>query len=98
MHLKQGVTNRTCLNESHHWYNHIAQWCSFLFMEGTRKLVAPAALKSALRISLLSTGSVPRMFVYQASTLTQNDTGPVGPITPSIYWSCKIFTGPTFFL
>ena len=34
----------------------------------------------------------------QASTLTQNDTGPVGPLTPSIYWSCKMFTGPTFFL
>ena len=34
----------------------------------------------------------------QASTLTQNDTGPVGPVTPSICWSCKIFTGPTFFL
>ena len=28
----------------------------------------------------------------QASTLTQNDTGPVGPVTPSIYWSCKMFT------
>ena len=36
-------------------------------------------------------------FNLQASTLTQNDTGPVGPVTPSIYWSCKIFTGPTFF-
>ena len=35
---------------------------------------------------------------WQASTLTQNDTGPVGPVTPSIYWSCKIFTGPAFFL
>ena len=35
---------------------------------------------------------------YQASTLTQNDTGPVGPVTPSIYWSYKMFTGPTFFL
>ena len=34
----------------------------------------------------------------QASTLTQDDTGPVGPVTPSIYWSCKRFTGPTFFL
>ena len=34
----------------------------------------------------------------QASTLTQNDTVPVGPVTPSICWSCKIFTGPTFFL
>ena len=34
----------------------------------------------------------------QASKLTQNDTGPVGPVTPSIYWSCKFFTGPTFFL
>ena len=34
----------------------------------------------------------------QASTLTQNDTGPVGPVTPSICWSCKLFTGPTFFL
>ena len=38
-------------------------------------------------------------FVHeQASMLTQNDTGPVGPVTPSIYWSCKMFTGPTFFL
>ena len=34
----------------------------------------------------------------QDSTLTQNDTGPVGPVTPSICWSCKILTGPTFFL
>ena len=34
----------------------------------------------------------------QASTLTQNDTGPVGPVTPSIYSSCEIFTGPSFFL
>ena len=34
----------------------------------------------------------------QASTLTHNDTGPVGPVTPSIYWSCKNFTGPIFFL
>ena len=34
----------------------------------------------------------------QASTLTQNDTGPVGPVTPNIYWSCEMFTGPTFFL
>ena len=33
--------------------------------------------------------------MQQASTLTQNDTGPVGPVTPRIYWSCKIFTGPT---
>ena len=44
--------------------------------------------------------SYPRNVInkLQASTLTQNDTGPVGPVTPSIYWSCKIFTGPTFFL
>ena len=34
---------------------------------------------------------------YQASTLTQNGTGPVGPVTPRIYWSCKFFTGPTNF-
>ena len=27
--------------------------------------------------------------------LTQSVTGPVGPVTPSIYWSCKISTGPT---
>ena len=33
----------------------------------------------------------------QASTLTQNGTGPVGPVTLRIYWSCKIFTGPTIF-
>ena len=36
--------------------------------------------------------------IRQASTLTQNDTGPIGPVTPSIYWSCEMFTGPTFFL
>ena len=36
--------------------------------------------------------------IMQASTLTQNHTGPVGPVTPSICWSCKLFTGPTFFL
>ena len=39
-----------------------------------------------------------RSLPLQASTLTQNETGPVGPVTPSIYWSCKMFTGPTFFL
>ena len=33
----------------------------------------------------------------QASTLTQNGTGPVGPVSPRIYWSCKNFTGPTNF-
>ena len=33
----------------------------------------------------------------QASTLTQHVTGHVGPVTPSIYWSCKIFTGCTIF-
>ena len=41
------------------------------------------------------------IYIYvrvQASTLTQNNTGPVGPVTPSICWSCKMFTGPTFFL
>ena len=35
--------------------------------------------------------------VLQASMLTQTVTGPVGPVTPRIYWSCKIFTGPTIF-
>ena len=29
--------------------------------------------------------------------LTQTVTGPVGPVTPRIYWSCKNFTGPTIF-
>ena len=33
----------------------------------------------------------------QASTLTQTVTGPVGPVTPRIYWSSKDFTGPTIF-
>ena len=31
----------------------------------------------------------------QASTLTQTDAGPVGPVTSRIYWSFKICTGPT---
>ena len=31
----------------------------------------------------------------QASTLIQNGTGPVGPVTLRIYWSCKNLTGPT---
>ena len=35
--------------------------------------------------------------VIQASTLTQNGTGPVGPVTPRIYWSCKSLTGLTTF-
>ena len=35
--------------------------------------------------------------VPHASTLTQNATSPVGPVTPRIYWSCKFLTGPTFF-
>ena len=39
----------------------------------------------------------PNMNTTQATTLTQNDTGPVGLVTPSIYWSWKMFTGPTFF-
>ena len=30
-----------------------------------------------------------------ASTLTQNVTGPLGPVISKIYWSCKHFTGPT---
>ena len=33
----------------------------------------------------------------QASTLTKKVTGPVGPVTPRIYWSCKKITGPTIF-
>ena len=33
----------------------------------------------------------------QASTHTQNVTGPVGPVKPRIYLSCKIFTGLTNF-
>ena len=36
-------------------------------------------------------------YIVQASTLTQNVTGPIRPVTPSIYWSCKIFTDPTHF-
>ena len=35
--------------------------------------------------------------IQQASTLTQNVTGPVGPVTPTIYWSCNFFIGPTNF-
>ena len=38
-------------------------------------------------------------FSLQASTLTQNGTGPIGPVAPRIYWSYKKCTGPTnFFL
>ena len=33
----------------------------------------------------------------QASTLTKKVTGPVGPVTPRIFWSCKKYTGPTIF-
>ena len=33
----------------------------------------------------------------QASTLTQNGTGPEGPVTQRIYWSCKNVAGPTNF-
>ena len=33
----------------------------------------------------------------QASTLTRNGTGPIGPVTPRIYWFCKNFTNPTIF-
>ena len=39
-------------------------------------------------------GQVSDVFSTQASTLTQNDTGPVGSLTPSICRSCKFFTGP----
>ena len=35
--------------------------------------------------------------IMQASTLTQNGTGPVGPVKPKIYWSCKNVAGPTNF-
>ena len=34
---------------------------------------------------------------FQASTLTKYGSGPVGPVTLRIYWSCKNFTGPTIF-
>ena len=34
---------------------------------------------------------------FQASTRTQTVTGPEGPVTPRVYWSCKMFTGPTKF-
>ena len=36
-------------------------------------------------------------FALQTSTLTQNATGPIGPESPRILWSCKILTGPTYF-
>ena len=36
--------------------------------------------------------------IRQASTLTQNDAGPVGPVTPSIYWSAKCLLVLHFFL
>ena len=48
-------------------------------------------------VSLRKYGINTLSYIPQASTLTQNDTGPVGPVTPSIYWSCKKFTGPTLF-
>ena len=35
------------------------------------------------------------LVTLQASTVTQTVTGPVGPVTPRIYWSCKNFAGPT---
>ena len=37
------------------------------------------------------------IIIIQASALTQSVTGLLGPITPSIYWSCKLFTGATNF-
>ena len=44
-----------------------------------------------------STCSSRHHLTTQASTLTQNGTGLVGPVTPRIYWSCNFFTGPTIF-
>ena len=35
---------------------------------------------------------------HQASTLTLKVTGPIGPVAPRIYWSCKILTGPTSYI
>ena len=62
--------------------------------------ISYSSLRSRLLAQLLkrTTQEVHEHMCMQASTLTQNDTCPVGPVTPSIYWSCKIFTGPTFFL
>ena len=42
-------------------------------------------------------GSTIHCYLSQASKLTQTVTGPVGPVTPRIYWSCEIVTGPTIF-
>ena len=38
--------------------------------------------------------SIGQLGIKQTSTLTQNVTGLVGPVTPRVYWSCKFFTGP----
>ena len=38
-----------------------------------------------------------KVYTQQASTLTQNFTGRVGPVTPIIYWSRKVFISPTHF-
>ena len=56
-----------------------------------------------MRSSLIQTNmtlksrAISIFIAFQASTLTQTVTGPVGPVTPRICWSSKIFTGPTIF-
>ena len=40
-----------------------------------------------MRVDLTGWIFMDNLMQAQASTLTQNDTGSVGPVTPSIYWS-----------
>ena len=52
------------------------------FLQGPAKLRPGALTRSDMILT-----SAGKCRDIQASTLTQNDTGPVGPVTPSIYWS-----------
>ena len=61
-------------------------------------IVATIGIAYGVRLSTNTVQLLRLIWLSQASTLNQNDTGPVGPVTPSIYWFCKMFTGPTFFL
>ena len=81
---------------SSHWELHSSLMCIlssvFLFVCGS--LSKHSIILDHEGGSYLSySKTLGRLFLFQTSTLTQTDTGPVGPVTPSIYWSCKMFTG-----
>ena len=80
--------------------NHVI-WCRYytVHFPDQLKITAHLLRDSQGAHSSIINAMVGKVYLYwiQPSTLTQNLTGPVGPVAPSIYWSCKGFTGPTNF-